>query len=145
MYSHNPSALSLHQPDFSIHETDSVSQPTSPLPIRTAKHTTFSAGPLYADDDDDNLADRTFVDRRDTLLFPKHTFFDDQDDERPYHQTSGDHLWTEKDLNALQEGDRLGIGLQHEGFLVVDALEQSPESNYGTPDDGILFEIVRQL
>jgi len=55
-------------------------------------------------------------------------------------------------LNSLQEGDRLGIGLSHEGYPVVDALIEStttstssPQSPFRSPDDGIQFEVVRQL
>lgn len=56
-------------------------------------------------------------------------------------------FWTEQDLNSLQEGDRIGIGLTHEGFLVVDALDNNQDSSQddAISDDGIQFEIVRQL
>ena len=69
----------------------------------------------------------------------------DDEDEVELLQNLDESIWTEKDLNALQEGDRLGIGLHYDGFPVVDALDSHIDSPYLSPDDGIQFEIVRQL
>lgn len=126
------------------------------------------------DEDYDEYAERTFVDRRDMTLFPDHIREEDEqrhlrnlnEQEGPAHATSGlrddysggsnqhpDDFWTEQDLNTLQEGDRIGIGLTHEGYPVIDALidsvgsstASSPGSPFHAPDDGIQFEVVRQL
>jgi len=130
-------------------------------------------------DDDDEFAERTFVDRRDDVLFPQHRFgsnanaaahknrtgsndngqmqllspnlgllddVDDEDERRHLANLDEANLtWTEGDLNALQEGDRLGIGLMHEGYAVVDALDSGLESPYHEHVSGVEYEIVRQL
>lgn len=124
------------------------------------------------DEEYDEYAERTFVDRRDMTLFPDH--IKEEDEQRHLRNLDegqdgigGNHaeddysggsnlqphdFWTEQDLNSLQEGDRLGIGLSHEGYPVVDALIEStttstssPQSPFRSPDDGIQFEVVRQL
>lgn len=138
------------------------------MPIRSKDIGTgarYGIGTFDDDDDDDEFAERTFVDRRDPTLFPKHMNSDGTDlseptaadaryrldnevneyDEMKHLQNLEESVWSEKELNTLQEGDRLGIGLTHEGYTVVDALESSVDSPFKGPDDGVQFEVVRQL
>jgi len=166
-----------------------ILQQTSPLPIGISIAGGAKNGESY-DDEYDEYAERTFVDRRDHVaLFPDH--IRDEDEQRHLrnleeqdidyssyahngrYRSGDDHAsaaaadlqnsWTDADLNSLQEGDRLGIGLLHEGHLIIDALEGSSsttmaiaqevddgadggaQSPIRSPDDGIQFEIVRQL
>lgn len=110
------------------------------MPIRSNNRHDFSAA-----DDDDDLGERTFVDRRDSTLFPKHAglHMDDEDEERHLRNLE-ESSWSEQDLNLLQEGDRLGIGLTHEGLHIVNALDATPDSP-GGETEAVQYEIVRQL
>jgi hypothetical protein len=98
----------------------------------------------FAIDDDDDLGERTFVDRRDMALFPKHAHIDDED-EAKHLRNLEETGWSEHELNLLQEGDRLGIGLEHEDLPITNALEQRPDSPGIFEEDNVQFEIVRQL
>ena len=162
-----------------------------------------------AADGEDEYAERTFVDRREGALFPRHVNFDTRQAENGYSTATPKGLWNgqastvtlgnhvgpdgllsppvgfgqaqfananhapseldEEDerrhlanlqeegvdddwsLDALFEGDRLGIGLMHEGHAIVDALDDSqasetPSQSLHSPlDDGIQFEVVRRL
>jgi len=165
-----------------------VIQQTSPLPIgiSIANGKNLSANIETYDDEYDEYAERTFVDRRNNnTLFPDHIRDEDEQrhlrnleeqehdiDHYSTHSGGGRYLsgddpsaelansWSDADLNSLQEGDRLGIGLLHEGHLIVDALEGGSSSTLigdnkeadgaksparSLLDDGIQFEIVRQL
>lgn len=204
-FSRNPSATSLRRNELFTNEREpsGYSNQTSPLPIRSAGHSssssssaahataagyggnTYTPSGIFGDrmanivDDDDEFAERTFVDRRDDVLFPQHRFgsnanaaahknrtgsndngqmqllspnlgllddVDDEDERRHLANLDEANLtWTEGDLNALQEGDRLGIGLMHEGYAVVDALDSGLESPYHEHVSGVEYEIVRQL
>lgn len=132
------------------------SMQTSPVPIPIGRDGRQHSGDDF-NDEFDEYAERTFVDRRDITLFPDHIRDEDEqrhlrnleEQEGAYRDESygqGDeNVWTDSDLNSLQEGDRLGIGLTHDGYPIIDALDSSPESPFRSPDDGIQYEIVRQL
>lgn len=118
----------------------------SSRPVGPARAVDFAV----LDDEIDDLGEQTFVDRRDMSLFPNHRDSRDhvkqEDEDAHLANLEEDSLWTEHDLNTLQEGDRLGIGLELEGFPIVDALEAGLESPFRIPeDDGMQYEIVRQL
>lgn len=192
-FSRNPSALSLLRAELFTAEREPGSTQTSPLPIRNTRTNGRH------DFDDDEYAERTFVDRRDDVLFPRHAateydqartpntskgalsstltmgtigadgflspplgyagntgpsatvtgtfpaeFVDDEDERRHLANLDEELVWTDQDLNALVEHDRLGIGLMHEGYPIVEALDRAG-TNYPAPDDGIRFEVVRRL
>ena len=121
----------------------------SPRPIGPSRAVDFAI--LSPEDDYDEYAERTFVDRRDMALFPHHgrdsnDHVKQEDEAAHLANLEEDSLWTESDLNTLQEGDRLGIGLDLEGYPIVDALESGAESPFRIPDDdGIQYEVIRQL
>ena len=112
---------------------------SSPLPIPGG----ISFNGAVNGDDDDEFAERTFVDRRDVALFPDHV--KQEDEQRHLQNLEEDTCWTEQDLNTLQEGDRLGIGLRLQSYPIVDALDGNAEGGIRAPDDGIQYEIIRQL
>lgn len=151
----DPSDVSLHKALFTT-EREPPSHPTSPLPIHRTQAIDIG-GKGDFNDEDDEFAERTFRDTRDLPLFPNHGGYRsngmedsttdlDRDDDM-HRRMMEDSTWTEQDLNALVEGDRLGLGLTHEGFPIVDALDMPFDTSASQmmPDDGIQFEIVRQL